>query len=63
MPATFLESLATAAWAEIVAPELFLKEFVSMHDADAASYLRLGWEALPSLAHRLEKNGCSSNCS
>ena len=31
-----------------------------MHDADPASYLRFGWEPHSSLAHRLEKNGCSS---
>jgi hypothetical protein len=60
LQAAFLESLATTARAEIVATELFLQEFVSMHDADAASYLRLGWESLPAFAHRLEKNGCSS---
>ena len=60
LQAAFLEALATSAGAEIVATELFLKEFVSMHDANPASYLRFGWEALSSLAHRLEKNGCSS---
>ena len=60
LQAAFLEAIAAAARAEVVATEFFLQEFVSVHDAHTAFDFRLGWESLPAFAHRLEKNGCSS---
>src|SRR5262249_18598151 len=55
--AAILEALAGAAWAEVVAAELFGQLFVAVNDAHAALHFRLGREALAALAHRFEKNG------
>jgi hypothetical protein len=61
--AALLESLAAAAGAKVVSSEFLLQQFVTVDDPHAASDLRLGWEPLTPLAHRLEKNGCSlSKC-
>src|SRR5262249_18348157 len=61
--AAFLEALAGAARAEVVAAELFGQLFVAVNDAHAALHFRLGREALAALAHRFEKNAwCSRTC-
>jgi hypothetical protein len=52
--ATF-ESFIAAARTQVVTTELFLQQFVTMHDANAAFHVRLRREAPASLAHRLKR--------
>jgi hypothetical protein len=55
MEAASLESFATPTWARIIATEFFLKQLVSMHDANTAFDMGFGRETASTLTHRFEK--------
>jgi hypothetical protein len=57
--AAALESLAAAAWAQVIATKLLFEQLVAVDLADAALYLGFRGEAFAALAHRLEKNALS----
>jgi len=58
--AALLEALSRTARAEIIPAELLTQFLGAMNDPHATLDLRFGREALPTFAHRLEKNGSSS---
>jgi len=58
-----LEALAGTAGAEIIPPELFLQQFLAVNNPLATLDVFFRGISSTTLAHRLEKNGCSSNCS
>ena len=53
-----MKAASRPAWARVIAPKLFAKLLVPMHDAESALDLRLGWESFPTFAGVLEKTGC-----
>jgi hypothetical protein len=57
--AALLESFAAAAGAWIVPAQLFDEFLVAVNDLHASLDVRFGWEAPPTLAHRLDENGSS----
>lgn len=54
-----LEAAAGAAGAQIIAPELFFEKLVAVDDPHAPFHVRFRRKAAATLAHRLEKKGCS----
>ena len=58
--AALLEALSRTARTEVVPAELLCQFLGAMNDSHATLDERFGWEALPTFAHRLEKNGSSS---
>jgi hypothetical protein len=58
--AALADSFSRPAWAEIVSPQLLGQFFIAVNDPRPTLHLCLGRESFSALAHRLEKNGCSS---
>jgi hypothetical protein len=58
-----LEATAGATWAQVVATELFLEEFVAVDDAQPALDLRLGRKPLTPLARALVERGLRRDAS
>jgi hypothetical protein len=58
-----LEAFAGTTGAEIIPPELLFQNLFAVDDPHSTLHLRFGRISPTTLAHRLEKNGCSSKYS